>query len=71
MNQFTDPKTKQIYDVDRNVLKAIYHSQEFVRKAAKRDFKKKLSQLSKIESLEEVRVIIKKYVEENKWNLSN
>lgn len=65
---FKDPKTKEIFIVDNKIFAAINHSMQRTRKTERNEIKKKLSRLLELEDLEEMKGIIKLFVEENKWN---
>lgn len=71
MMTFTDPKTRATFEVDKKLYNAINHSNEFVRKAVKRDLKSKLSTLLEIDDIQTIKGILKIYIEENKWKPLN
>jgi len=71
MMTFTDPKTRTNFEVDKKLYNAINHSNEFVRKAVKRDLKSKLSTLLGIDDIQTIKGILKIYIEENKWKPLN
>jgi len=71
MMTFTDPKTRTTFEVDKKLYNAINHSNEFVRKAVKRDLKSKLSTLLEIDDIQTIKGILKIYIEENKWKPLN